>query len=67
MAHIRDNSSVLAAAEKRLLVRIARKLPTSITSDHLSALALFVDAGSRRGVRLHFALALVRRPHSSCS
>jgi archaetidylinositol phosphate synthase len=46
MAHIRDNSSVLAAAEKRLLVRIARKLPTSITSDHLSALALFSMLGA---------------------
>ncbi len=46
MAHIRDNRSVLAAAEKRLLVRIARKLPTSITSDHLSALALLSMLGA---------------------
>jgi phosphatidylglycerophosphate synthase len=40
MAHIRDNRSLLAAAEKRLLVGIARNLPASITSDQLSALAL---------------------------
>ena len=40
MHHIRDHRSVLAAAEKRLLVRIASRLPTSITSDHLTALAL---------------------------
>jgi phosphatidylglycerophosphate synthase len=38
--HLRQNLSLTAAAEKRLLVAIARLLPLSITSDHLSALAL---------------------------
>jgi phosphatidylglycerophosphate synthase len=38
--HLRQNLSLTAAAEKRLLVAIARLLPISITSDHLSALAL---------------------------
>ena len=38
--HRRDNRSVTADAEKRLLVAIAKRLPTSIHSDHLSALAL---------------------------
>jgi len=39
-AHVRVNRGILAAAEKRLLIRIARALPPSIHSDHLSALAL---------------------------
>jgi len=39
-AHRRDNRSITADAEKRLLVRIAQALPSSIHSDHLSALAL---------------------------
>ena len=38
--HVRDHRSVLAAAEKRLLVAIAGRLPASIHSDHLTALAL---------------------------
>ncbi|HEY7285009.1 MAG TPA: CDP-alcohol phosphatidyltransferase family protein [Vicinamibacterales bacterium] len=54
MAHIRDNRSLLAAAEKRLLVRIARNLPASINSDQLSALALISTVGA--GV----AFALIR-------
>lgn len=37
-AHIRDHRSVLAAAEKRLLIAIARRLPSFVNSDHLSAL-----------------------------
>jgi phosphatidylglycerophosphate synthase len=40
VAHRRDNRSILADAEKRLLIKIARALPLSIHSDHLSALAL---------------------------
>jgi archaetidylinositol phosphate synthase len=40
MVHTRDHRSLLAGAEKRLLVRIARQLPASITSDHLTAMAL---------------------------
>src|SRR5262245_15983660 len=39
-AHIRDHHSVLAAAEKRLLVAIAGRLPAWIGSDHLSVLGL---------------------------
>src|SRR5688500_16464585 len=38
--HTRDNRSVTAAAEKRLLVWIAGRLPPAITSDHLSAIGL---------------------------
>jgi archaetidylinositol phosphate synthase len=38
--HIRENSSVTAAAEKRLLISIGRRLPAVVTSDHLSALGL---------------------------
>jgi phosphatidylglycerophosphate synthase len=35
----RVHQSVLAAAEKRLLIRMAGRLPASINSDHLTALA----------------------------
>ena len=37
--HVREHRSVLAAAEKRLLIAIAQRLPRSITSDHLTLLA----------------------------
>src|SRR4051794_28757506 len=37
--HVREHHSVLAAAEKRLLITIARRLPPAITSDHLTLLA----------------------------
>jgi phosphatidylglycerophosphate synthase len=40
MTHVREHRSILAAAEKRLLVFIAERLPRSINSDHLTALAL---------------------------
>src|SRR5258705_12110434 len=36
----RDHRSVLAAAEKRLLVFIAQRIPPAIHSDHLTSLAL---------------------------
>jgi len=39
-AHTRRNASLTAAAEKRLLVRIASRLPPWITSDALSAVGL---------------------------
>ena len=39
-AHRRLNRSLLAESEKRLLIAIARRLPPSINSDHLSGLAL---------------------------
>jgi archaetidylinositol phosphate synthase len=38
--HTRDNSSVTARLEKRLLIWIAHRLPGAINSDHLSALGL---------------------------
>jgi archaetidylinositol phosphate synthase len=38
--HVREHRSLLAAAEKRLLIRIAGHLPAAIHSDHLTALAL---------------------------
>jgi len=37
-AAVRLQTSVLAAAEKRLLIRIARRLPRWVNSDHLTAL-----------------------------
>ena len=40
MTHVREHRSILAAGEKRLLVFIAERLPRSINSDHLTALAL---------------------------
>ena len=40
MNHVREHRSLTAAAEKRLLVRIAHRLPHSINSDHLTLLAL---------------------------
>jgi len=40
MTHVREHRSLLAAAEKRLLIFIARRLPRAIKSDHLTLLAL---------------------------
>jgi phosphatidylglycerophosphate synthase len=40
MDHIRQHRSILADAEKRLLIAIARRLPLWINSDHLTLLAL---------------------------
>jgi archaetidylinositol phosphate synthase len=40
MTHVREHRSILAAAEKRLLIFIAERLPRSINSDHLTTLAL---------------------------
>jgi len=44
--HTRINTGVLAAAEKRALVRIAGRLPLWVTSDHLTLLALVSMAGA---------------------
>jgi archaetidylinositol phosphate synthase len=38
--HVREHLSVLAAAEKRALIRMARRIPPGINSDHLSILSL---------------------------
>ena len=43
---VRDHNSVLAASEKRLLVRIAAKLPRWINSDHLT----FTGAAAMLGI-----------------
>ena len=51
--HVREHTSVLAAAEKRLLIRMARRLPPFINSDHLTGLALVAMALAGAG----FALA----------
>jgi phosphatidylglycerophosphate synthase len=40
MTHVREHRSLLAGAEKRLLIHIAARLPAAVTSDHLTALAL---------------------------
>src|SRR4051812_41586771 len=37
--HVRENRSILAAGEKRLLIAIARRMPAAVTSDHLTLLA----------------------------
>jgi archaetidylinositol phosphate synthase len=42
---VRLHTSVLAAAEKRLLVRIAGRLPLAINSDHLTAAAAVAMLG----------------------
>jgi phosphatidylglycerophosphate synthase len=41
MGHIREHRSVLAEAERRLLVFLARRLPPWINSDHLTLIGLF--------------------------
>jgi phosphatidylglycerophosphate synthase len=50
--HVREHRSLLAAAEKRLLVRIAGRLPAWITSDHLTGLALAALALAGAGYAL---------------
>jgi phosphatidylglycerophosphate synthase len=40
MSHVREHRSLLAAAEKRLLIAIARRLPGWVHSDHLTVLGL---------------------------
>jgi phosphatidylglycerophosphate synthase len=42
--HTREHRSFLAAAEKKLLIAIARRLPAGVNSDHLTALALLAMA-----------------------
>ena len=44
--HVRQHNSVLAAAEKRVLIWIATRLPHWINSDHLSGLGLAAMAGA---------------------
>jgi hypothetical protein len=40
MDHTREHRSLLASAEKQLLVAIARRLPPWLSSDHLTLLGL---------------------------
>src|SRR5580765_4628212 len=40
MTHVREHRSILATAEKRLLIFIAERLPRGINSDRLTSLAL---------------------------
>src|SRR2546425_12236649 len=40
MEHIREHRSLLADAERRLLIAIARRLPPWINSDHLTLVGL---------------------------
>jgi phosphatidylglycerophosphate synthase len=44
--HVREHRSVLAAAEKRLLVWIAHRLPLGINADHLTILGVVGTAGA---------------------
>jgi archaetidylinositol phosphate synthase len=51
--HVREHKSLLAAAEKRLLVWIARRLPSWIKSDHLSLLGLASMAAAGAWLAAH--------------
>jgi phosphatidylglycerophosphate synthase len=44
--HRREHRSVLAAAEKRVLVWMAERLPASVSSDHLTALGAVAMVGA---------------------
>ena len=55
--HRREHTSVLAAAEKRLLIWMARRLPPAINADHLTALG----AAAMVGVAASFAAAPLTR------
>jgi len=50
--HTREHRSVLAAAEKRALIAMARRLPAAVNSDHLTALALIAMALAGAGYAL---------------
>jgi len=47
--HVRDHRSLLATAEKRLLIAIAQRLPLWVHSDHLTALAMAAMAAASAG------------------
>ena len=46
MSHVREHKSFLAAAEKRTLIYIAKRLPRAVNSDHLSAVGLTAMLGA---------------------
>jgi len=67
MDHTREHRSLLASAEKQLLVAIARRLPPWLSSDHLTLLGLlsmpaaglaFATIGTARWSATALALAL---------
>ena len=47
--HVRDHRSLLATAEKRLLIAIAQRLPLWVHSDHLTGLAMAAMALASAG------------------
>jgi phosphatidylglycerophosphate synthase len=51
-SHVREHRSLLAAAEKRILIWMARRLPAEVHSDHLTALALAAMALAGTGYAL---------------
>ena len=55
--HYRDHRSVLASAEKRLLVWMAERLPRNINPDHLTAIGLLAMVATGAA----FALAATSR------
>jgi phosphatidylglycerophosphate synthase len=68
MDHTREHRSLLASAEKRLLIAIARRLPRWMSSDHLTLLGLlsmpaaglaFAAIGTASWSALALALALI--------
>jgi phosphatidylglycerophosphate synthase len=50
--HVREHRSVLAGAEKRLLIRLATRMPSRVHSDHLTCLALMAMAMAGAGYAL---------------
>jgi len=50
--HVREHRSLLAAAEKRLLIYIAQRLPERVHSDHLTGLAIAAMAVAGAGYAL---------------
>lgn len=50
--HVREHRSILAAAEKRLLIRLATRMPSWVNSDHLTCLALMAMAMAGAGFAL---------------
>jgi len=53
--HVREHRSVLAAAEKRLLLAIAARLPSGVTSDQLTLLAFASMCLAGLGYSLSYA------------
>ena len=45
-AHVREHRSLLAATEKRVLIWLAERMPSRVTSDHLTALGLVAMVGA---------------------